>query len=73
MQKTLEQIKAYHAFSYFAWNETTHKPLKWQVQKPFSPVCMLLVQIASMNVFYSMSLLEDNTFYEKLTLLWDFF
>ena len=28
MQKTLEQIKAYHAFSYLAWNETTRKPLK---------------------------------------------
>ena len=28
MQKRLEQTKVYHAFSYFVWKETTHKPLK---------------------------------------------
>ena len=28
MQKTLQQIKVYHAFSYFVWKETKHKPLK---------------------------------------------
>ena len=27
---------------------------KWQQQKHFSPVCMLLVQLASMNFSYSM-------------------
>ena len=28
MQKRLEQTKVCHAFSYFIWKETTHKPLK---------------------------------------------
>ena len=28
IQKRLEQTKVYHAFSYFVWKETTHKPLK---------------------------------------------
>ena len=28
MQKRLKQTKLYHAFSYFVWKETTHKPLK---------------------------------------------
>ena len=28
MQKRLKQLKVCHAFSYFVWKETTHKPLK---------------------------------------------
>ena len=52
MQKRLKQTKVYHAFSYFVWKETTHKPVK--VAAAISPVCMLLVQLASMNVFHSM-------------------
>ena len=28
MQKRLKQTKVCHAFSYFIWKETTHKPLK---------------------------------------------
>ena len=28
MQKRLKQTKVCHAFSYFVWKETTHKPLK---------------------------------------------
>ena len=27
---------------------------KWQQQRPFSPLCMLFIQSASMNVFYSL-------------------
>ena len=54
MQGTLIQTKVYHTFFHFVWKETTHKPLKVAAAKPFSPVCMLLVQLASMNVFYSM-------------------
>ena len=27
IQKRLEQTKVYHAFSYFVWKETSHKPL----------------------------------------------
>ena len=35
-------------------------------------VCMSLVQVAS-NVFYSMEQLEDISFHNKLSLLWDCF
>ena len=28
IQNRLEQTKVYHAFSYFVWKETSHKPLK---------------------------------------------
>ena len=37
--------------------------------KPFFPVCMLLVQLASRNIFYFMSQLEDITFHVSLSLL----
>ena len=52
MQKRLKQIKVYHGVSYFVWKETAHKPLKVAAAiKRFSPVCMLLIQLASMKVF----------------------
>ena len=35
-----------------------------QLWKTFSPVCMLLAQIASENVFYSMWVLENIVFYK---------
>ena len=54
MQYRFEQTKVHNLFSYFVWKETTHNLLKRQLQKPFSPVCTLLVKLASMNVFYSM-------------------
>ena len=41
---------------YSVWKETTHKPLKVAAAKPFSPVYMLLVQLASMSIF----ILYDN-------------
>ena len=34
---------------------------------------MLLLQLASMNAFYSMWQPEDITFHESLSLPWDFF
>ena len=34
--------------------KNTYKPSKIEAARKFSPVCMLLVQLASMNVFYSM-------------------
>ena len=40
---------------------------KWHLQKPFPPMCMLLLQLASMNVFYSMWWLEDIAFHESLS------
>ena len=72
VRKTQADQSIPHIF-YFARKETTHKPSKWQQQKHFSPVCMLLVQFASMNVFYSMWQLEDIIFHESLSLLWDCF
>ena len=38
--------------SYSLWKEMAHKPLK-DAAENFFPVCMLLVQLASMNAFYS--------------------
>ena len=35
MQRRLKQTKVYHAFSYFIWKETTHKPLKMAAEKSF--------------------------------------
>ena len=54
IQKRLELTKIYHAFSYFVRKEMSHKPLK--VAAAINPFlqCVLLVQLASMNVFYSM-------------------
>ena len=42
-------------------------------KKWFSPVCMLQMQLASMNVFCSMRQLEDVIFSQSLSLLCDFF
>ena len=42
MQKRLKQTKVYHAFSYFIWKETTHKPLKVAAAKTlFSSVYVI--------------------------------
>ena len=42
MQTRLEQTKAYHAFSYFVWKETIHKPLKVAAAKTlFSSVYII--------------------------------
>ena len=46
MQKRLKQTKVCHAFSYFVWKETTHKPLKVAAANSlFSAYSMLLVQL----------------------------
>ena len=42
--------------------ERTQKPSKVAASKNFSPVCMLLIQLASINVFYSMWGLEVIVF-----------
>ena len=42
MQKRLKQTKVCHAFSYFVWKETTHKPLKVAAAKSlFSSVYII--------------------------------
>ena len=73
MQKRIEQTKVYHAFSHFIWKETTHKHLKVAAARTLFPVCMLLLQLASMSVFYSTWYLKEIVFHESLSLLWDCF
>ena len=51
MQKRLKQTKVYHTFCYFAWKETTHKPLKVASAKNLFSSVYVLVQLASKNVF----------------------
>ena len=71
VQRRLIQIKVYHKFFYSVWKEMTHKPSKAkQMWKSFSPVFMLLVQLASISYFYSMWRLEDIIFYKSLSLPW---
>ena len=62
MQKTLEQTKVYHALSYFVWKEMTHKP-----------VCFLLVQLASMNVFLCYVITGRHNFSWKIIVTQWFF
>ena len=64
IQKRLKQTKVYQKKR----KETTLKPLKVAAAKPFLPVFMLLVQLASMNI----CLLEDIIFQKGLSLSWDF-
>ena len=66
MEKRLEQTKLYHSFSYVFLKETTHKLLKVAATKILFSVCILLVQFASMNVFYAMC---GITFRKSLSLL----
>ena len=71
MQKRLQQTKVYHTFSYFVWKETTRKPLKVTAAKAAFPSVYGMLQLASINVFYSMWWLEGIAFHESLSLLWD--
>ena len=43
------------------------------IAKTFSPVCLLLVQLASINHFYSMRQQEDNVSCKSLSLPWGYF
>ena len=42
-----------YRLSYSVWKVTTHKPSNVADVTTFSPVCMLLVQLASINAFWS--------------------
>ena len=53
-QERLKQTKVYHTFFTFSEKKPIKNLQKWQQQNPFSPVCMLLVQLVSMNVSYTM-------------------
>ena len=62
MQKRLEQTKSSTRFLSFSEKEGPTNLSKWQLQKPFSPVCMVLAQLTSMNALYYMWSLEDILF-----------
>ena len=66
--RRLVQTKVYYKLRYFVWKETSHKPLKVAAAKNLSRVCIILIQLASMNAFYYMWQLEDITFYTNLLL-----
>ena len=53
---------------YSVSKDTTHEPSRVATAKSFSPVCMLLVQLALINVFYFMWQLEDMVFHKSLSL-----
>ena len=66
MQKWLEQTKIYHAFSYFVWKETTHKPLQVPAAKTL---------ISSVYVIGSACFDECFSFYvitDRHCFLWKF-
>ena len=74
MQRRLKQTKVYHMFFYFFRKETIHKPLKVAAANTlFFNVYVIGIQLASMNMFYSMWWLENITFHKILLLLWEFF
>ena len=54
MQGRLKQINIYHTFFTLSEKKPPANLEKWQEQRPFSPVCLLLLQRASMNAFYSL-------------------
>ena len=60
------QTEVWCNFVFFVWKETTQKSSKYS----FSTVCVLLVQLASINVFYSIWLLELILGYKGLLLTW---
>ena len=51
MQKDSNRPKYNTRFLILSEKKQLTNPWKWQLQKPFSPVCMLLLQLATMNVF----------------------
>ena len=53
METRLMQTKVHYKFFYSVGTETTHKPSKVAASKNVPPECMLWIQLASMNVFYS--------------------
>ena len=69
MLKKLKQTKIYNVFSYFVWKETTHKPLKMAAAKILFSGVYVIGTTCFDEWFFSMRLLEDINYYEKLTLL----
>ena len=74
MQKWLEQAKIYHAFSYFVWKGTTHKPL----QLPAAKTLISNVYVIGTTCFdecfpFYVITGRQCFFYESLSLPWDLF
>ena len=53
-KKTRTDQSIPHVFFTLSEKERSTNLYKWQLQKLFLPVCMWLLQLASINVFYSM-------------------
>ena len=69
MQSRLIPTKIYYkVFLLSEKKQPTNLQIK-QLQKSLSPVCMLLVQLASMNISYSMKYLVNIIFHKSLSLL----
>ena len=71
VQRRLIQTKYTTGFTLKRNDSQTFKSIA--IAKNFSSVCMLLVQLASINYFYSVWQLEDNVFYKSLSLPWGSF
>ena len=71
VQRRLIQTKYTTGFTLKRNDSQTFKSIA--IAKNFSSVCMLLVQLASINYFYSVWQLEDNDFYKSLSLPWGSF
>ena len=55
MKERLIQTKVHYKFFLLVQIGTTHKHSKVAAIKSFSPMCMLWMQLASINIFYYMS------------------
>ena len=65
-----ESYKVYYKIFYCVWKETSFKkPSKLATAKTFSPVCMLLIQLASVKVYYS----KTFFFYKRFLIPWGLF
>ena len=62
MSKRLMKTKVYASLFTMSEKKELTNLQKSQLLKAFTPVCMLLIQLASVNVFYSMQGLEIIVF-----------
>ena len=72
-QRRLIQTKAYYKFSTLSERKFLSNIQKQQLQKTFSQVSKLLVQLASTNVFYSMGQTGRHYFFYKFIVPPSFF
>ena len=73
IQRRLVQAQVYYTFFHFFWKETTHKSLKVaDVRTICSSVHIIGIQLAPINVFYSVRELKNIIFHKSWSLLWRF-